>query len=122
MKVEVSLGEVVDKISILTLKVRKLHGEALQNVQREHDGLRSAWQQGGLPSLEELPEWDPLCRVNAALWEVEDALRNHEARGDFGQEFVARARSVYRLNDERAALKRTLNLRLGSTLIEEKSY
>ena len=58
--------------------------------------------------------------MNAALWDVEDALRLHEARGEFGPEFVARARSVYTINDRRAALKRAINLRLGSELVEEK--
>ena len=63
-----------------------------------------------------------LARVNEALWEVEDRLRMAEAAGAFGDAFVADARSVYRLNDRRAALKRALNLRLGSTLIEEKVH
>ncbi len=63
-----------------------------------------------------------LARVNEALWEVEDRLRMAEAAGSFGDAFIADARSVYRLNDRRAALKRALNLRLGSTLIEEKVH
>ena len=63
-----------------------------------------------------------LARVNEALWEVEDRLRMAEAAGSFGDAFIADARSVYRRNDRRAALKRALNLRLGSTLIEEKVH
>lgn len=123
MKVDVPLGDVVDKITILDIKLRKLRREAaLDNVRRERAALANAWSEAGLPELQELPEWGPLGEVNAQLWEVEDALREREAAADFGEAFVAEARSVYRLNDRRAALKRALNERLGSDLIEEKSY
>jgi hypothetical protein len=63
-----------------------------------------------------------LKRVNARLWDVEDAIRECDARGDFGQSFIELARSVYRLNDERAQLKKAINLASGSRLFEEKSY
>ena len=63
-----------------------------------------------------------LKRVNAKLWDVEDAIRECEARGDFGENFIELARAVYRLNDERARLKKAINLASGSRLVEEKSY
>lgn len=123
MKVESPLGDIVDRMTILQLKVQRLPTPtARTNAARELDRLRTAWRDAGHPPWAELPEAVDLARVNGALWAVEDALRDHEARQDFGDRFVERARSVYRLNDERAALKRALNLRLGSYLIEEKSY
>ena len=123
MKVEVALGEVVDKVSILDIKRCKLKDSgALANVERERALLVAAWQAAALPPMTSLPQWTALSEVNQALWEVEDDLRASEARGDFGPSFVALARSVYRLNDRRSALKRAINLDLGSSVIEEKSY
>ncbi len=116
----ISLGELIDKITILELKNERLRGPALANVQRERDALRQtlAAQPGSVdPALVEA-----LHRTNAALWEVEDALREHERRQDFGASFVELARSVYRLNDARASLKKRINLAAGSLLVEEKSY
>lgn len=123
MKIDVPIADVADRITILRLKIDRLHTEAArQNAARELLHLSAAWSEAGLPPLHELSEARDLAEVNDALWQVEDALRDHEARGDFGAPFVEKARSVYRLNDRRAALKRSLNLRLGSPLIEEKSY
>ena len=92
------------------------------NVARELETLLDAWQEADLPQMETLDPWEPLLAVNGELWDVEDALRAHEGRGDFGPDFVALARSVYQLNDRRASLKRQLNETLGSRLVEEKSY
>lgn len=118
-----SPGEVADKLSILDLKVERIADPArVANVVVERDALRAAWVEAGLPALEGMPEWPELVAVNSALWEVEDALRQHEARGDFGEAFVALARSVYRYNDHRAAVKKRINLGLGSRLVEEKSF
>jgi len=123
MKVEIPIGDVVDKVTILDIKCCKLHdSQALSNVQRERESLREAWSDHGLVPMEDLPQWPELRRVNEALWDVEDALRACEAHAEFGPRFVELARSVYRLNDERAALKRSINLDLGSNLVEEKSY
>jgi hypothetical protein len=114
---------VVDRVTILRIKAARLQGAgALANVRRELDALESSWRDAGLPDMPALDQWPALQRVNTALWEVEDALRSLEARRSFGPAFVAHARSVYRLNDERAALKRAINLQLGSRLVEEKSY
>lgn len=120
--IPVSWGELIDKITILEIKRdRIVAAEARANVLREHDLLCAI--AGAVIDRPELQA--PLAglrRVNAALWEIEDAIRHHEARGDFGDEFVRLARAVYQTNDERAALKRDINLHLQSTLIEEKSY
>ena len=123
MQVELPLGDVVDRIAILRLKAARL-GDPVQraNVGRELDALDRAWVAAGHPPVERLDAWDELLDVNQRLWDVEDALREHERRGDFGPDFVRRARSVYQLNDRRAALKRAVSVELGSRLVEEKSY
>ena len=123
MKVDVSLGEVVDKVTILNLKDQHIADpKALANVRAERTTLLAAWGKEGLPPMDGLPAWDGLQAVNAKLWAVEDELRAFERNGDFGDQFVAKARAVYHLNDERARLKRVINEALGSRLVEEKSY
>jgi hypothetical protein len=123
VKVEASLGDVVDRLTILRIKAARIAAEpARVNVRAEAAALEAAWAAAGLPAVEALEEWGPLLAVNEALWEVEDRLRDLERQGDFGADFLAAARSVYFTNDRRAALKRAINLRLGSTIIEEKSY
>ncbi len=120
MEIPVPLGDVLDKITILRIKSRKIRSaHKLRHVRRELAALEAKWRSGGFPALAEEAE---LEAVNEALWEVEDALRRHEAAGDFGAEFIGRARSVYKLNDRRAALKRSVNEALGSELVEEKDY
>ncbi len=120
MEIPVPLGDVLDKITILRIKSRKIRSEhKLRHVRRELEALESRWRSRGFPALSEEAE---LEAVNEALWDVEDALRRHEAAGDFGADFIERARSVYKLNDRRAALKRSINEALGSALIEEKDY
>jgi len=121
LEIAVSHGEVIDKITILAIKRDKITDPVkLRHIKRELTTLRGCWDASGLPWP--APEARALEEVNRALWDVEDELRRHEARGDFGEEFVERARSVYRLNDERAALKLALNRRLGSDLVEVKDY
>lgn len=110
-----SVGDLLDRITILRIKVKRCTPEQSANVAAELRALARLW-------ATEEPEMAELAQVNQALWEVEDRLRAAEAAGSFGDRFIADARSVYRLNDRRAALKRALNLRLGSTLIEEKVH
>jgi len=125
MKIEVSNGEVLDKYSILQIKSERITDPtALNNIHRELESLRPAVDtirsletSGALHSLQ-----DQLLEVNTSLWEVEDVLRGLEKSKDFGPSFVAAARSVYQLNDRRAAVKKEINLLTGSNLIEEKSY
>jgi hypothetical protein len=120
--VPVSWGELLDKLTILDIKRERIaRAEALAHVERERALLAAAaaevMQVDGLAGL-----IAKLRRVNATLWDVEDALREQEAEAQFGPGFVALARSVYKTNDERAAIKRHINALLGSALVEEKSY
>jgi hypothetical protein len=118
-----SPGEFLDKLTILEIKAERISDPAkLANVRRELEQLRSTWAASPLAGRDVAPLVAELRTVNVALWEIEDRLRGHEAERRFDREFVELARSVYRTNDRRAALKRELNLALGSDLIEEKSY
>ena len=120
--VEIAPGELVDKLTILDIKTaRILDGDKLSNVVREQEALRDAFASlAGANAIG--PLRDELHSVNEKLWSIEDEIRDCERRGDFGPTFVALARAVYRTNDMRAALKRSINVALGSQLIEEKSY
>ena len=120
--VPISVGELMDKITILEIKSERIKNPGqLENVVRELKTLRSV-RLGEMDRamLDKLSA--ELKRVNATLWEVEDAIRDCEARGDFGDRFIELARAVYRLNDERSRLKKAINLASGSRLFEEKSY
>jgi hypothetical protein len=112
----------LDKITILEIKrLRISRPDARAHVEREHDLLGSIG--AAVVRREDVaPLIHALRRVNEALWEIEDAIREKEAEAGFGAEFVHLARSVYRRNDERAAIKRRINAVLGSELVEEKSY
>ncbi|MEZ4317355.1 MAG: DUF6165 family protein [Myxococcota bacterium] len=122
MRIDVPDGEVVDRITILELKVRFLGPEKRVHAERELTGLQAAWHdQLGVP-LDTLAALPRLREVNAALWSVEDELRELERRAAFDDRFVALARSVYVLNDERARLKAAISEATGSRLREQKSY
>jgi hypothetical protein len=118
--IPVSVGELIDKITILEIKVHRLDGERRSNVEKELALLNEQLEAAGL-SLEAGLR-DQLKEVNTSLWEIEDRIRACEARGAFGEEFIALARQVYRQNDRRAALKRRINQLCGSALVEEKMY
>ena len=121
--VPVSWGELVDKIAILELKAARIRDQGkLENVQRELAALRAVRDREGPLSEAAARAAAELARVNLALWEVEDALRSLEREGRFDAEFLDLARSVYRHNDARAALKRRISLLMGSQIVEEKSY
>jgi hypothetical protein len=118
-----SLGELVDKITILRIKAERIREpQKLANVRRELKLLErlACEDSAGGTSLDVLT--DQLAHVNARLWTIEDALRTCEREGDFGPRFVALARSVYCENDTRAAIKRAINTLASSALVEEKSY
>lgn len=118
----ISWGEVIDKITILEIKVARLPTEvARANAANELRLLRDV-ASATLTKPETRALMAQLKALNEALWEIEDSIREHERKGDFGPEFIALARAVYQRNDERGAVKRQLNLILGSGLIEEKSY
>ena len=118
--IPVSIGELIDKITILQIKASRFHGEALAHVQRELDLLEQVRRECGVSIPEGLEP--ALAEINAELWTIEDAIREREAASDFGERFIELARSVYRCNDQRAALKRQINASTGSSLVEEKSY
>jgi hypothetical protein len=119
----ISAGELLDKITILEIKSERIANQAkLENVLRELDVLTKIATREELFGVDVHALLNELRDVNQALWDVEDALRDLERTKDFGVRFVELARSVYRHNDRRAEIKRAINLQLGSTLIEEKSY
>lgn len=123
MKVECSLGEVVDKLVILKIKEQNIVDEiALVHVRAEIDAIQEAWIAEGLPALESLEVWQKLGDINRRLWAVENDLRECERDSAFGDRFIQLARSVYQLNDLRAKLKRMVSESVGSRLIEQKSY
>ena len=117
-----SWGEVIDKITILEIKVERLAAETARgNAAHELKLLRDI----AAPVLAKTEIAELVARLralNEALWEIEDRIRAHERKAQFDAEFITLARAVYHRNDERGAVKRELNLALGSALIEEKSY
>lgn len=123
LSVPTALGDALDRLTILRIKSRRiLDSQKRSNVMREYLAIAGAWKTAGLPEPEEVPEFRDLEQVNEALWEIEDDLRLLEAKGEFGEQFVSLARSVYITNDRRAALKRLVNQRFGSSLVEEKQH
>lgn len=116
----ISLGELIDKISILEIKTKHLHNKALENVNKELSCLQET-----LKSLDlsvDAPLIKRLKEVNEELWQIEDCIRDKERHNDFGDDFIKLARSVYQKNDQRAEIKKEINTRYGSKFIEEKSY
>ena len=120
--VPISPGELLDKITILRIKVARIQDAAkLANVRLELSLLEKTWTEAGAPAAVAAEE-HALQAVNERLWDIEDRIRDKEAHQTFDRDFVELARSVYVCNDERAALKKRINLQLGSRLVEEKSY
>ncbi|MEK9726065.1 MAG: DUF6165 family protein [Rhodospirillaceae bacterium] len=121
--VEIAPGELIDKITILEIKMERIADAAkLKNVRAELDVL-AASRDAHLPDSAELDDLSAeLKRINETLWVIEDDIRDCERGGDFGETFVELARAVYRTNDRRAEVKRRINDLLGSHLVEEKSY
>lgn len=121
--VPVSPGELIDKLTILEIKQARISDAGkLANVRREKAAL-DATAAARLPATEALAALrGELRAINEALWEIEDAIRHCDRAGDFGPRFIELAQSVYRTNDRRAAVKKRINLELGSALVEEKSY
>lgn len=121
--VPVSVGEVLDKVTILEIKSQRISDAAkLENIKAELDALRPLVSGGVFDSDEVLDLTNGLRAVNGELWDIEDNIRAEEAAGRFGDRFVELARAVYVTNDRRAELKKKINLATGSKLVEEKSY
>ena len=121
--IEVGAGELIDRLSILQIKLARLPPGAQQDNVRAELASLTALQESHCPPSDKLTQLSAaLKKVNETLWDVEDQLRRLEAAQDFGEEFVALARSVYQQNDKRSDLKRQINLLTGARLMEEKSY
>ena len=123
ISVPVSHGELIDKITILEIKAAHMRDAGkLANVRAELDLLNTNWSANAASKIDIVTERAQLKAVNEALWDIEDRIRLKEKAQAFDAEFVELARSVYFRNDERAAIKRAINVKLGSQLVEEKSY
>jgi len=120
MKIEVSNGEIIDKKTIIQIKLERIKDSVKRaNLQNEYDELAKA-------SASIIDDNDPLYKalydVNCELWDIEDHIRDLERAKDFGEDFIQTARSVYFKNDKRSEIKREINIKTSSALIEEKSY
>ena len=117
----ISLGELVDKITILRIKNRNITDPLkLENIQKELVLLTSVLSKADTPDI--LSEFQSLEDVNVELWDIEDQIRKKEMLEEFDSEFIELARSVYITNDKRSEIKKKINLKVGSDLVEEKSY
>jgi hypothetical protein len=123
IKVPISPGELLDKITILRIKSQRMSDPAkLSNVRLELRTLEETWGASAYAKIDIGADIDALGLVNERLWVIEDDIRDKERARAFDAEFIRLARAVYIENDERAAIKRRINAKLGSALIEEKSY
>ena len=123
IRVPVSPGELLDKITILRIKAARMADpHKLANVRLELTLLSEIWHGCGGAAQCPAADEQALQAVNERLWDIEDRIRDKEGAGSFDAEFVQLARSVYLCNDERAAIKKRINVALGSRLVEEKSY
>ena len=116
----ISLGELIDKISILEIKSEKLSGFQLKNVLEELQALSKVYSDLNIAIEKDL--LNNLKKTNQLLWEIEDKIRDHERNQLFDSTFIELARSVYKTNDARSAIKRAINQTHGSPYTEEKSY
>jgi hypothetical protein len=122
MEIEVSHGEIVDKLTILQIKKENISDtEKLININKEYDYLFTIVEID-LGISTESPDYLKLLSINKELWVIEDDIRNKERQKEFDEEFIKLARAVYHTNDVRAKLKKEINLKYGSGFVEEKSY
>ena len=122
MKIEVSIGEIVDKYTILMIKSSKIQDPVkLENINKELTYLVDVLKKED-PLMTDYPLTKALFEINKELWKVEDDLRDLERVKDFDKEFITLARNVYKLNDKRADIKKQINMKFGSDFVEEKSY
>jgi len=123
LTVQTSPGEFLDKLTILEIKSERIQEpDKSANVRRELELLRATWAASPLAARDVAALVAQLREVNEILWDVEDRIRLKEAERRFDSDFIDLARAVYRTNDKRAAIKRHINLALGSEILEEKSY
>ena len=125
MKVSVliSLGELLDKISILEIKNKKILNESkILNIKKELNGLNKVLDELNINLSESNSLYNKLYKINLTLWEIEDSIRVLEKNEDFGEKFIELARSVYKTNDQRFEVKNDINKLFNSEYVEEKSY
>ncbi len=121
MKIDISIGELVDKVTILEIKLERIKAEEkLINIRNEYNTLKKSMEEIGITSDSEI--FMRLKKINIKLWEIEDNIRIKEFKQEFDDEFIKLARSVYFENDERAAIKRDINTKFNSNFFEEKEY
>ena len=122
MKIEVSIGEIVDKLTILDIKMSNiLDPEKLKNIAKEYGYLKDVVEDElGIPTTSE--EYVKLLNINKELWDIEDDIRDKERNKEFDDVFIELARAVYVTNDKRAEAKKEINVKFGSNFVEEKSY
>ncbi len=120
MKIEVSNGEIIDKLTIIQIKLERIKDKVkLSNLEKEYNQLVA--DASSIISTSD-PLYISLYEVNCTLWDIEDHIRDLERKKDFGSDFISTARAVYIQNDKRSEIKREINIRTSSGLIEEKSY
>jgi len=123
IKVELSYGEMLDKITILQIKSERISDASkVANVNKELNLLNGLWKSDEKSSIDISEEFSKLKKINEALWDIEDDIRDKERAKEFDERFIELARAVYVTNDQRADIKRVINVKLGSDLVEEKSY
>ena len=123
LSAEISVGEFLDKITILEIKSERIEDPAkLENIHKELNTLRKTWTASPFSQQDITAEIAELKAINEALWKIEDDIRDKESDAAFDDQFIQLARSVYVTNDQRAAVKRKINVKVGSELVEEKSY
>ena len=123
VSVEISIGEFFDKVTILEIKRERIQDEdKLENINNELSALNALLEQLPFSRGDVADEVSELKTINESLWLIEDDIRDKEAAKSFDQEFIELARSVYITNDKRSDVKRDINIKLGSSFIEEKSY
>ena len=123
IKIELSIGELLDKISILQIKAERIDDPSkVKNINKELDVLMSLWNDSPYSDTNLSSEINELKNINEALWDIEDKIRDKERNQLFDKDFIELATSVYFTNDKRAEIKRIINGKTGSELIEEKSY
>ena len=120
MEIEVSIGEIVDKLSILDIKIKNIKDvDKLKNIEKEFNYLNDiVFNQLKIDEI----DYHRLVDINTKLWIIEDDIREKERSSEFDEDFVKLSRAVYFTNDDRSVIKKDINLKYGSDFIEEKSY